>query len=245
MTFDQLQPVTVGDLTFDVRTLGPDDGEPVHAAARLPRDVAELVGRRAGAGRRRLPGHRTRPAWLLPRRPTRLPSPTTRWSTSSTTSWAWPTPSASTRSISSATTGARRSAGRSLLTTATGCAPSPRCPCRTSPLTTAALRSDSDQQERSSYIGLMREEGKAEDVLAEDDGRRLRAMYDGKIPADPRRRLRRLLPRPRGAHRCARLVPRDDGGARRPAVGVGAHDVRVERRRLGHRTRLGRGCPST
>ena len=47
----------------------------------------------------------------------------------------------------------------------------------------AALRSDSDQQERSSYIGLMREEGKAEDVLSEDDGRRLRAMYDGKIPA--------------------------------------------------------------
>jgi pimeloyl-ACP methyl ester carboxylesterase len=46
-----------------------------------------------------------------------------------------------------------------------------------------ALRGDSDQQERASYIGLMRQEGKAEDVLAEDDGRRLRAMYDGKIPA--------------------------------------------------------------
>jgi len=46
-----------------------------------------------------------------------------------------------------------------------------------------ALRGDSDQQERSSYIGLMREEGKAEDVLAEENGRRLRAMYDGKIPA--------------------------------------------------------------
>ena len=29
MTFDQLQPVSVGDLTFDVRTLGPEDGEPV------------------------------------------------------------------------------------------------------------------------------------------------------------------------------------------------------------------------
>ena len=29
MTFDQLDPVAVGDLTFDVRTLGPDDGEPV------------------------------------------------------------------------------------------------------------------------------------------------------------------------------------------------------------------------
>ena len=46
-----------------------------------------------------------------------------------------------------------------------------------------ALRSDSDQQNRSSYIGLMRQEGKAEDILSEDDGRRLRAMYDGKIPA--------------------------------------------------------------
>ncbi len=46
-----------------------------------------------------------------------------------------------------------------------------------------ALRGDSDQQERASYIGLMREEGKAEDVLTEDDGRRLRAMYQGRVPA--------------------------------------------------------------
>src|SRR5688500_5204476 len=29
MTFDRLEPVAVGDLTFDVRTLGPEDGEPV------------------------------------------------------------------------------------------------------------------------------------------------------------------------------------------------------------------------
>ena len=29
MTFDRLEPVAVGDLTFDVRTLGPGDGEPV------------------------------------------------------------------------------------------------------------------------------------------------------------------------------------------------------------------------
>lgn len=47
----------------------------------------------------------------------------------------------------------------------------------------AALRGDSDQQERASYIGLMRQEDKAEDVLSEDDGRRLSAMYDGKVPA--------------------------------------------------------------
>ena len=29
MTFERLEPVAVGDLTFDVRTLGPGDGEPV------------------------------------------------------------------------------------------------------------------------------------------------------------------------------------------------------------------------
>ncbi|RVW04777.1 alpha/beta fold hydrolase [Rhodococcus spongiicola] len=40
-----------------------------------------------------------------------------------------------------------------------------------------ALREDEDQQRRSSYIGLLRQEGKAEAVLLEDDSRRLRAMF--------------------------------------------------------------------
>ncbi|RRQ26538.1 alpha/beta hydrolase [Rhodococcus sp. Eu-32] len=40
-----------------------------------------------------------------------------------------------------------------------------------------ALRHDEDQQERSEYIGLLRQEGKAERVLLENDGARLRAMF--------------------------------------------------------------------
>ncbi|AOW92989.1 haloalkane dehalogenase [Rhodococcus sp. WMMA185] len=40
-----------------------------------------------------------------------------------------------------------------------------------------ALREDKDQQQRSSYIGLLRMEGKAEQVLLEDNARRLRAMF--------------------------------------------------------------------
>ena len=41
----------------------------------------------------------------------------------------------------------------------------------------AASREDPDQQQRSSYIGLFLQAGKAEHVLADDDYRRLRAMY--------------------------------------------------------------------
>ncbi|SDC04117.1 Pimeloyl-ACP methyl ester carboxylesterase [Geodermatophilus telluris] len=42
---------------------------------------------------------------------------------------------------------------------------------------TAAFRSDPEQQERSSYIRLFWQEGKAEEVLLADDARRLRRMY--------------------------------------------------------------------
>jgi pimeloyl-ACP methyl ester carboxylesterase len=41
----------------------------------------------------------------------------------------------------------------------------------------AASREDPDQQQRSSYIGLFLQAGKAEHVLEADDYRRLRAMY--------------------------------------------------------------------
>jgi len=41
----------------------------------------------------------------------------------------------------------------------------------------AASRGDKDQQERSRYVGLFLMEGKAEQVLAEDDYRRLRSMF--------------------------------------------------------------------
>ncbi|MCT1712183.1 MULTISPECIES: alpha/beta fold hydrolase [Dietzia] len=47
-----------------------------------------------------------------------------------------------------------------------------------------AIKSDPDQQARSAYFGLFRQEGKAEDVLLEGGARRLRAMFDGQVPDD-------------------------------------------------------------
>ncbi len=45
-----------------------------------------------------------------------------------------------------------------------------------------ALRQDPDQQARASYIGLLRQAGKAEDLLLENGAERLRAMYQGGVP---------------------------------------------------------------
>ncbi|WP_370617560.1 alpha/beta fold hydrolase [Mumia sp. Pv 4-285] len=47
-----------------------------------------------------------------------------------------------------------------------------------------ALRHDEDQQQRAKYIQLMRQPGKAEQVLLEDDARRITAMYGGSVPAE-------------------------------------------------------------
>jgi pimeloyl-ACP methyl ester carboxylesterase len=46
----------------------------------------------------------------------------------------------------------------------------------------AALARDKDQRERSSYMDLLRMEGKAEDLLLEGDCARLRAMYGAAVP---------------------------------------------------------------
>ncbi|MEP6696456.1 MAG: alpha/beta hydrolase [Pseudonocardiales bacterium] len=42
-----------------------------------------------------------------------------------------------------------------------------------------AMATDEDQQRRSAYIGLFRQEGKAEHVMLDDDAARLRAMFAG------------------------------------------------------------------
>ncbi len=44
-----------------------------------------------------------------------------------------------------------------------------------------ALTRDADQQQRSSYIGLFRDGARAEDLLLEDDARRLRDMFGGHV----------------------------------------------------------------
>ena len=45
-----------------------------------------------------------------------------------------------------------------------------------------AVTTDADQKTRSEYVRLFLMEGKAESVLADDDFRRLRAMFGGKLP---------------------------------------------------------------
>ena len=45
-----------------------------------------------------------------------------------------------------------------------------------------AVTTDADQKARSEYVRLFLMEGKAESVLADDDFRRLRAMFGGKLP---------------------------------------------------------------
>ncbi len=182
MSFDQLQPVTVVDLTFDVRTLGPDDGEPVlllHGFPETSLSWSAVAPVLADAGFRVFAPDQ------------RGYSPKAR-------------PSAVTEyTMDHLVDDVLGLADRLGLDTfhlvghdwgaAVGWAVAARHHDRLRTFTAVsvphlaayntALRSDADQQERSSYIGLMREEGKAEDVLAAEDGRRLRAMYDGKIPA--------------------------------------------------------------
>ena len=182
MTFDQLQPVTVGDLTFDVRTLGPDDGEPVlllHGFPETSLSWSAVAPVLADAGFRVIaPDQRgyspdARPASVADYEMDHLVgdvlgiADALDLDTFHLVGHDW----------GAAVGWAVAAAHGDRLRTFTAVSV-PHLAAYN-----AALRSNSDQQERSSYIGLMRQEGKAEDVLSEDDGRRLRAMYDGKIPA--------------------------------------------------------------
>ncbi len=182
MTFDQLQPVTVGDLTFDVRTLGPGDGEPVvllHGFPETSLSWSAVAPALAEAGYRVVaPDQR---GYSADARPTDVADYAMEHLAGDVLGLAdalglgafhlvghdWGA------AVAWAVAAHHADRLRSLVAVSV-----PHLAAYN-----AALRDDLDQQERSSYIGLMREDGKAEDVLLEDDGRRLRAMYDGKIPA--------------------------------------------------------------
>lgn len=81
-----------------------------------------------------------------------------------------------------------------------------------------ALATDSDQRERSAYVGFFRMPGRSEDSLLEDDGRRLRAVFAGSglddagidryvAPLLDRAALTGALNWYRGLHRGAPEVP--------------------------------------
>ena len=240
MTFDQLDQVAVGDLTFDVRTLGPDDGEPVvllHGFPETSLSWSAVAPMLADAGYRVIaPDQR---GYSATARPEAVADYTMDHLVDDVLGLA-----------DALDLGTFHLVGHDW-GAAVSWAVAAHHPDRLRTLTAvsvphlaaynAALRGDSDQQERSAYIGLMREEGKAEDVLGEDDGRRLRAMYDGKIPASHVDAYIDFFHDRDSPHRRSRLVPRHDGGTRRPALGVGADDVCLERRRLGDRTHVRRG----
>ncbi|HEV2477618.1 MAG TPA: alpha/beta fold hydrolase, partial [Candidatus Dormibacteraeota bacterium] len=59
----------------------------------------------------------------------------------------------------------------------------------------AAIRNDEDQAKRSEYIGLFLREGKAEEVLSEDDYRRIRVMF-GDIAGPAAEHFIRSISRP-------------------------------------------------
>ena len=182
MTFDQLQPVDVGGLTFDVRTLGPDDGEPVillHGFPETSLSWSAVAPVLAEAGFRVIaPDQR---GYSPDARPPAVADYAMQHLVDDVLGLA-----------DALDLGAFHLVGHDW-GAAVSWAVAAHHGDRLRTLTAvsvphlaaynAALRADSDQQQRASYIGLMRQEGKAEDVLAEEDGRRLRAMYDGKIPA--------------------------------------------------------------
>ena len=101
-----------------------------------------------------------------------------------------------------------------------------------------------DQRQRSQYMKLFAIKDKAEELLLEDDARRLRRLFDPLAP--DRAELRPAVVGAGGVDGCTALVPR--ATAVRPRSGAGAGDVRLGQRGQGDRPRGrdrgGRLCPA-
>ncbi len=180
MTYDETTPVTVGDLTFDVRMAGAADGEPVILLHGFPENSLSwsgVVPLLVGAGLRVIaPDQR---GYSPAARPTGVEAYTTDRLADDVIDLAdalgvdtfhlvghdWGA------AISWVIATRHRERLRSLTAVSV-----PHLAAFG-----AALRDDADQQQRGSYIGLLRQAGKAERVLLEDDARRLRAMYEGHV----------------------------------------------------------------
>ena len=181
MTFDETEAVPVRDLTFDVRTTGPDTGEPVLLLHGFPAtsltwsDVAPVLaeaGLRVVAPDQRGYSPGARPVGVEAYRTEALAQDVVDVAdalgldTFHLVGHDW---GAAVAWCVAAHHGERL---RSLTTFSV-----PHLAAYN-----RALREDADAQERAAYIGLLRQEGKAEALLLEDDARRLRAMYQGAVP---------------------------------------------------------------
>lgn len=188
-------PVTVGSLTFDVWTAGPDDGEPVVLLHGFPQSAAGwalVVPALVTAGLRVIaPNQR---GYSAGARPTDVSAYATDALVDDVVGlldaldldaahivghdWgaavAWPLAVAHPDRVTTLTAVSvphLAAYGR-------------------------ALREDPDQQQRASYIGLLRQPGKAEHLLLENDAARLRAMYGDGVPADQVAAHLRILSEP-------------------------------------------------
>src|SRR3954464_243803 len=174
----ELLSVDVGDLTFDVRADGPEDGRPVlllHGFPETSLSWASVTPQLAQAGLR------TYAPDQLGYSPGARPSEVEAYSTPNLTQvaadlmTALGVDRADVVGHDWGAQGAWALAGwhpdrvRSLTAVSV---PHPAA-------YTVAYRTDPEQKERSGYIRLFWQEGKAEEVLLADDGRRLRRMLSG------------------------------------------------------------------
>lgn len=182
-TFDEKSPVTIGDLTFDVRVAGPESGEPVvllHGFPETSLAWTAVAARLVAAGLR---VHAIDQRGYSPgARPTAIAD------------YATSTLAQDVVDVADALgLGTFHLVGHDW-GAAVSWVVAVEHADRLRTLTTFslphlaaygdALRTDPDAAEKASYIRLLRQEGKAEEVLLEDDARRLRATYQDRVPAD-------------------------------------------------------------
>jgi pimeloyl-ACP methyl ester carboxylesterase len=181
MTFDETEPVPVRDLTFDVRTTGPDSGEPVvllHGFPATSLTWSEVAPVLAEAGLRVVaPDQR---GYSPHARPDAVDAYTTAALAQDVVDLA-DALGLETFHLVGHDWGAAVAwyvaahHGHRLRTLTAFSVPHLAA-------YNAALRGDEEAKDKASYIGLLRQEGKAETLLLEDDARRLRAMYQGAVP---------------------------------------------------------------
>jgi pimeloyl-ACP methyl ester carboxylesterase len=181
MTYDSAAPVTVDGLTFDVRTAGPDDGEPIvllHGFPETSLSWNQVAPRLAAAGLRVIAFDQR--GYSPGARPTDVDS------------YATDRLAGDVLGVADALGVDRFHLVGHDWGSAVSWVVAGRHPERVHTITAvsvphltaynAALTNDPDQRERASYISLLRQEGKAEDLLLADGARRLTAMYGDSVP---------------------------------------------------------------
>ncbi|MET1039316.1 MAG: alpha/beta hydrolase [Aeromicrobium sp.] len=181
MSYDITHPVTVGELTFDVRTSGPDDGDPVillHGFPETSLSWTSVAARLADAGLRVIAFDQR--GYSPGARPTDVAA-------------------YETGLLAADVIGIADALGIGTFHlvghdwgSAVAWLTAGRHPDRVRTLTAvsvphltaynAGLRDDPDQQQKASYIGFMRTPGTAEDLLLADGARRLTAIYGDDVP---------------------------------------------------------------